>query len=435
MRIGLVNEYFPPFAPGGAEWSTRYLAQRLTQSEYVVVITPNYGAAPREEMEGFFVERFPFPLRIRYGQRLLPRAFLANPVFYLYSAWQMARLIRKHGLGILHVQNKHSIVGAVLAAWITHRPVVVSVRDLSILCRFGMCLNDFDAHPEGCDLQSYVRCIRDFVALYMPQATLLHRTRVYAMAAYHRLDCLIKQAMLRRASAVIFPSEKMRTIYISRGLGASRSVTIYNPLPEDVSAPAPGQRAEGMYHMLYAGKLSWGKGAHLVLEALPAIREALSPAEVRLTLVGQGPLREYLAERAYTLGLANYVDFTGQIPHQQLLQLYSQVDVVIVPSIVQEAFGRVALEALESGTPVVASSHGGLPEIIEDGVTGVVVEPDPPEIAKGVLRVLLDAGFRRRVVEAWPRLATKFGTDVAEQHLALYRRVLHKEGSGRGQAR
>jgi len=424
MNIGMVNEYFPPFAPGGAEWSTLFLAQRLARSQRVVIITPNYGAAPREEMDGVIVERFAFPFRLREGQRLLSYGYLANPVFYAYSALQVVLRVKKYHLEILHAHNKQSLVGTILAGWLTGVPVVVSLRDWMVLCRYGMCLNEFDSRPHGCDLRSYRRCVRDYLDLYMPDVGTWRRTLVYVTAAYHRLDTALKQAMLRRASAIIALSDKMRQIYISRGMDARRMLTIYNPLPP-IHPPQTVQGSQkDHYQILYAGKLSWGKGPHLLIEALPAIRTALTDRPVRLTLAGQGPLRAHLEQRVTELELGEQVTFVGQLSHDQLRRLYAEADVVVVPSVWQEPFGRVALESLMCGTPVVASSRGGLREIVEDGVTGFVVEPRPDAIGDAVIRVLQDPGMRVRVQDSLPALKVKFGSDVPKTHLDLYTMLL-----------
>jgi glycosyltransferase involved in cell wall biosynthesis len=429
MNVGMVNEYFVPFAPGGAERSTLFLAQRLAQSR-VVVITPNYGAAPHEEIDGVLVDRFAMPFKLRAGQRMLPYGYLANPLFYAYSAIQIVRRVKKYDLQILHVHNKQSLVGATWAGRLTGVPVLVSLRDYLVLCRYGMCLNKFDTHPDGCDWRSYLRCLHDYLALYMPELGAPRRALVHAAAVYHRLDTTLKQAALRRADAVVMVSDKMRRIYISRGLDPTRTLTIYNPMPAFDVAPAVRENGRDgadtlhPYDVLYAGKLSWGKGPHVLVEALPAIREALSGRPLRVTLAGQGPLRPHLEQRVAELELSDQVTFAGQLPYEQLRGLYGQADVVVVPSVWQEPFGRVALEALMSGTPAVVSNRGGLGEIVEDGETGLVVEPEPRAIAKGVVRVLRSPEMRTRVQAALPQLQRKFGSDVSAAYLEVYKMLL-----------
>jgi glycosyltransferase involved in cell wall biosynthesis len=328
MKIALINEFFPPFTPGGAEWSTLYLAQQLAQSEQVVVITPNYGAVAQEQMDSFVVERFAFPVKLStlYGE-------LANPAFYLYSALQIARQVRRYQFDILHVHNKQMLIGTMLAGMLTGVPAVASVRDLMILCRYGMCLNHFNSDPHGCDWGTYWRCLDDYLTLYMPGLSWVRRVPRVVMALYHRFDSFLKKAALRRMKAIVTISHKMGKIYRTRGLPTAKLMTIYNPAPA-VTNPEE-KKLNQEYHLLYAGKLSWGKGPHLLIDALPAIREALAPRTVRLTLAGKGPLDGQLKQRASERGMAADVHFCGQLPHGELQQLYREADLVVVPSVVQ----------------------------------------------------------------------------------------------------
>jgi glycosyltransferase involved in cell wall biosynthesis len=431
MNIGLVNEYFEPFAPGGAERSMRHLAERLAEWESVVVVTPNYGAAPMERDGGFRIHRFPFPAKLGYGRRLLPYSMLSNPLFYLYSALQIRRAVRAYGLHILHAQNKHTVVGTVLAGSLTGVPVVVSVRDYMILCRYGMCLDDFDTRPQDrCSPSAYRGCVRDHVALYLPDIGPARRALVFAAAVYHRLDTQLKQLALRRADAVVTISNKMREIYISRGLDPERAVTIYNPVSPGAVRGERRDSGRSSMQVLFAGDLSWKKGPHLLIEALPAILEMERSRSLQVTFAGAGPLRAPLEDRARELGLEASVRFVGRVAHEELDNLYADSDVVVVPSAWQEPFGRVALEALMHGTPVVASRRGGLPEIVSDGVTGFVVEPEAAAIAEAVARVLRSPEMRLRVRDAMPELTRRFGDDVTAAHLEMYSRLVGGDSSG-----
>lgn len=428
VNIGLVNEYFPPFTPGGAEWSMLFLAQRLAESHHIVVITPNYGSDPYAKEGNLTIDRFAMPFRMPPGQQILPYGRLANPLFYAYSAMQIARRVRRHGLDILHAQNKQSIVGTLWAGRLASLPVAVTLRDLTVLCRYGMCLNDFDTTPHGCDWSSYKKCLSDYLTLCMPGISKPRRAAIRAMSIYHRLDSLLKLAVLQQADAVIAVSEKMRRIYISRGLDPRHAHVIYNPLPElPRQRPAP-LRSPDRIHILYAGNLWWGKGPQLLIEALPTIVRAFPERSLAVALAGQGPLQGPLEQRIRELGLERLVCFKGQVQRDELDVLMAEADVVVVPSIVQEPFGRVALEALMAGTPVVVASRGGLPEIVEDGITGIVVHPDPQQIADAVSKVLRTPAFRRNVVNARDELQRKFGSDVAGRHAQLYAQLLGKRG-------
>ena len=104
LTVCLVNEYFPPFAPGGGEWSVEALARSLAaRGHRVVVVTPNYGAPALEERDGFRIRRFPFPVKRPPGRTTVPGRFLANPLSYLYAGLMVARVARREHATVLHV--------------------------------------------------------------------------------------------------------------------------------------------------------------------------------------------------------------------------------------------------------------------------------------------------------------------------------------------
>jgi glycosyltransferase involved in cell wall biosynthesis len=151
MTICLVSEYFPPHAPGGAEWSVEALARGLAaRGHRVVVITPNYGAPAREERDGFTVLRFPFPIKRPPGRYTVPVRYLANPLFYLYAGLAVARIARRERAELLHVQNKQMLIPGVIARALARRPVVLSIRDGGIIDAAPMCLLHGDRMPPDC---------------------------------------------------------------------------------------------------------------------------------------------------------------------------------------------------------------------------------------------------------------------------------------------
>jgi glycosyltransferase involved in cell wall biosynthesis len=116
MRIGLINEYFPPFAPGGAEWSSLALAEGLAQNHDVRVITPNYGSEVVEMMGHVEVRRFPSPVKLTGKAITVHMRWLANPRFYQSVAAAIMEAAAAKPFDILHVQAKYSLPGAYWAA-------------------------------------------------------------------------------------------------------------------------------------------------------------------------------------------------------------------------------------------------------------------------------------------------------------------------------
>ncbi len=130
----------------------------------------------------------------------------------------------------------------------------------------------------------------------------------------------------------------------------------------------------------------------------------------RLIMAGDGPLRPGLRSLAAQLGLADAITFPGPIPHDAVPNLLASLDVFAMPSH-HEAFGVAALEASAMELPVVATRVGGVPEVVQDGVTGLLVPPrDPSNLATALCRLIED-----------PELARKMGVAGREFVLSRYR--------------
>src|SRR3989441_11104844 len=133
VNVCFVNEYFPPFAPGGAEWSVDALARALAGwGHRVTVVTPNWGAASREEHDGVRIVRFAFPKKLEPGRRPAPAKWLANPLFYAWAALAVLRAARRERADVIHAQNKHSLIPATLAGRRLGGPRFFPVPDGSV---------------------------------------------------------------------------------------------------------------------------------------------------------------------------------------------------------------------------------------------------------------------------------------------------------------
>ncbi len=136
------------------------------------------------------------------------------------------------------------------------------------------------------------------------------------------------------------------------------------------------------------GRLRWEKGQATLVRAMSQI--AREVPEAVLLVVGDGPDREALGRQVAEAGLAERTVWAGMRSAEELPAFYGLSTVVAVPSVF-EGFGLVAAEAMAAGTPVVASAVGGLREVVEDGVTGLLVPPgDAGALASAVIRILRD---------------------------------------------
>ncbi len=166
--------------------------------------------------------------------------------------------------------------------------------------------------------------------------------------------------------------------------------------------------------ILTVARLVEKKGVDMVLRALPSILRAVPG--VRYLIVGDGPLRLQLQALARELGVAGQVLFVGTVEHNSsdLPRYYSACDVYVMPSRSLpghgevESFGISYLEAGAAGKPVVAGRGGGVEEAVEDGVTGLLVDPlDVNEIAQAIVKVLKDEELARRLGENGRKRAAK----------------------------
>jgi glycosyltransferase involved in cell wall biosynthesis len=163
-----------------------------------------------------------------------------------------------------------------------------------------------------------------------------------------------------------------------------------------------------------------------LIRALPLVRQHHPTA--RLLVVGDGQDREMLQDLAARLGVSKVVVFTGHLPDPR--PFYGLMDVFALAS-AYEAFGIVLVEAMFAGVPVVATRVGGVPHVVADGDTGLLVEPGQPEALAARLTELLGDPERRRVMgEEGRRRARRYFS--AERYVAdvdaLYQRLARERG-------
>jgi glycosyltransferase involved in cell wall biosynthesis len=166
-----------------------------------------------------------------------------------------------------------------------------------------------------------------------------------------------------------------------------RAVTVLPQLGVDPSSfhPAAGIQQTGTV-IGYVGRLVQQKGLFVLLRAV-----ALLPSNVRLMVVGNGPLTGGLLERARTLGLDGRLDLHQGVAHNEVPSYLRQMSVLVLPSLTtltwKEQFGHVLIEAMASGVPVVGSDSGAIPEVIGDA--GIVVQEGNPEALAAALERLM----------------------------------------------
>jgi glycogen(starch) synthase len=174
--------------------------------------------------------------------------------------------------------------------------------------------------------------------------------------------------------------------------------------------------------IFFVGRMVREKGVQVLIESLPKVRWGYHDA--KLLIVGGG-YKDHLYNLAMYLGMERHVYFTGFVPDADLLKIYQIIDIACFPSL-YEPFGIVALEGMAAKVPVVVSDAGGLPEVVENGVTGITTYAgNPNSLADGLLRMLHEPDAAKRMAaDAYERLQTVFNWDlIATQTVGVYDRV------------
>ena len=176
-------------------------------------------------------------------------------------------------------------------------------------------------------------------------------------------------------------------------------------------------------NVLYVGRLEKIKGVQYLLQAMPRVLE-VEPL-VTLTIAGEGEYREVLEDLVRELGLEKNVTFVGHKMRDELRELYEYATVVAVPSIWPEPFGKVGIEAMSVGRPVIASDVGGISEWLKDKETGFLVPPKSSEaIAEKILTLFGDPDLLSQFSEQSAHHATQFSIEAyASRVVELYEQL------------
>lgn len=368
MRLLLVTQDFPP-AVGGIQTYSKALADRFANAvDHFGVLAPQQrGAAAIDAQLGYPVFRIPVPSdAMRYA--LLP--------YLSYVCW-------KGGFRV-----------AFLAQWYSGAASAVAKR-------LGL-LEGVYAAAHG---QELLRVPSEGRAL--GHAYVRHRQRVLPT-----LDGFfpVSRYTASLLEGLAVPPSKIHVVY--NGTDVAR----FALTAEERARLASWRLERGLGSgplLLTAARLVRRKGVDAVLSALPAI--ARKVPGVHYAVVGGGPERDNLERLARELGVRDRVSFLGKIPDRDVVMAYNACDVFVMPARFEhpsvEGFGLVFREANACGKPVVGTRTGGIADAIEDGRTGLLVEPDAIEaLTQAVLRLLEDPAYATKLGEQGRTLVTESGT-------------------------
>ncbi|MCK5548529.1 MAG: glycosyltransferase [Thermoplasmata archaeon] len=206
---------------------------------------------------------------------------------------------------------------------------------------------------------------------------------------------IVSRYALRRADAVTTTSR-----FIAGNVRSVHDASIHIvPYGVDLNLffPKRKKRVMGAQVIGFVKALERVYGCKYLIGALPDILE--KHPDLKVYIIGDGSHMDDLKGLVRNLDLDTTVQFKGMVPHEDIPRYLDEMDVFVMPSL-SEGFGVSALEAQAMGVPVVATNVGGIPEVVEDGVSGILVEPrSHREIAEAVVKLLNDEKLRIRMGE------------------------------------
>jgi glycosyltransferase involved in cell wall biosynthesis len=262
---------------------------------------------------------------------------------------------------------------------------------------------------------------------FMPTVYTVHESHFLSMSEHRKLHGRLRMA-LRPFNGIIAPSTEL--LQVARRFGVSRRSSAYIPNAVDSNKFSPNA-SNGVIRQQYGisqdtvvllcpRRLVPKNGVNFFVKSLPHVMKEHN--SVYALIIGDGPERSYLENLVRQMHLEDNVVFTGNVSNDQMPYFYVDSDIVILPSL-KEATSIAGLEAMASGRPVIATAVGGLPEIVDDGVTGLLVPSrDPQALASAALRVIQCPELVSSMVQAARRrVEQEFSWDkVAQETVEVY---------------
>jgi len=390
MNIIFLSNLYRPYARGGAEMIAQRIVQELIARGHCVVVVSSmpfdgfWSLSPRvTEQQIEKIYRF-YPLNFYHALADASIPFLFRALWHLMDLWnpQTSWCIKK-----ILAKEKPDVI-------FTHNVKGLGMQAFRVV------------HESGI---RHVHTIHD-VQLSVPSGLLL-AGQEHAWIQHSFLRTWYErqvQKIVRSPDVVISPSHFLAQFYQDRHFFPDSKVEVIpNPAP-DVKPPTRVcyPRQKKALHVLFAGQLEKHKG---ILELMEVVRRM--EGRVELHIAGEGSLTDFVTERS---NLDPHVHYHGFVSFEHLEDLFSICDVCAVPSLCYENSPTVIYESLQAGVPVVASSIGGIGELVYEGKNGFLVPP-------GDVDALIKA-FQRFLDTPWPlsQNCVEFQEEMQKYSLKAY---------------
>lgn len=400
LRLCLLSAAFPPDQYEGVGRLTNLMAQGLFEIGHTVHVITRGQQDTVSFYDGAYVHKIPSP--DRYGRyRMFPKLYYSlNHSHAVYD--KVKRLILNDGIQIVDspLWQYDGLVTAVSGE------IPVVVRLVTALRQIAAMQDDVDADARLVGEMEQTLLEKATYLLPNTQATMNTAQKVYGIQPDPARYRLVPYGIVPVSDEAVRP---------------------FTP-----ATPPP------TFTVLYLGRLEKRKGIQDLFAAIPQVLAKV--ANVRFIIAGadnshrdgfqQQTGLTYAAyfQQQYAQ-FASHVSFLGQVSEEKLNELYQTCDLFVAPSL-YESFGLIYLEAMNYGKPVIGCRAGGIPEVINEGTTGLLAEPEAPDsLAEAILKMLQNPGLLREMgLAGRQRLLDTFThVQMARRFADAYRHVIHKK--------
>lgn len=411
MKILFLQDDFPPQSFGGAGISTYELALKMKQLGHeVFVITTTRKES--EMGESYYNGLKIYKIISNYHDRWREYVSLYNRQVIP----TLTEILKNIHPDVIHINNVHSHLSyySLKLAKKYSKAVIFTARD-TMLFSYGKLethayIYCYDTHFSWWEHLKQARKRWNPFRNFVIKKYLKYVDRIFAIS--EALKIALKENGIKNVGVIY------------NGIDVNQ----WNVSNDEIDNFKKKHNLIGKRVILFGGRLSASKGAEKTILALKEIVSQV-PNVILLVIGKVDWYADLMKQKAHDLGIQESLVFTGWIEGQEIKAAYQASEIVLMPSIYLDAFGRVNIEAMAAKKPVVGTCFGGTPEIVKDGETGYIVNPIYPErITDKVLELLNNVDKAEAFgLSGYKRVLVEFNQDhIAEQYIHVYNNEVSK---------
>lgn len=388
MKIGVITSAYPEYEddPHGI-FVHRLMKEVSKQGHDVHVLAPYTGNKTKFQLDGVYIQKFNYFYPKRF-QKLAGRSGMIDNVkegffvklqFITFIFFNLFHSLKFKDMDIVHVQ------------W----PI-----------------------PNGLGALFLKKFFKT------PYINTIHGEEVYLSKMYHTV--FVINSFVNNSSKSITNSTATLKACLDAGLNQQKLDIIPFGVDTSFYKPLNIVKDEEIFQILSVGYLIERKGFKYLISAIKEVLKV--KGNVKLKIVGSGPQEQQIKKHIADLNLEKYVEIIANISDEELLKMYNSSDLFVLPSIIDsqgntEGLGVVLIEAMACGLPVIGSNIGGIPDIVHDGETGLLVpQKNVSELSKSIIKIIENPELSERIAnKGYSMVKANFSWEkIARDYINIY---------------